>query len=193
VKLGKGAVRAGTGQHRLCEIVRRRAGVKFTEYDGIILRESVAAAETNTRRLQEKGQWRSRWRYERGANHLHARMSAIDREHMRQELEIAADFAAELRQAYPDRAFVISHIPCYAVTFYQAVEDAPTEGVLPVRNKPTDGRVWCQTCEQRQLYAPLPSPDPEFPQVEWGRCAVCGNDVIISGDTELLTLLPVTA
>ena len=163
--------------------------MRLIEYDGMILRQTAASAEKNISRLRERSEWRPSWRYEREANHCHALMSAIDREHVRQELEIAAEFAADLREAYPNHAFVIAHIPCYAVTFYQATEDAPTEGVLSVENLTKDGKVWCQTCQGHQLYAPLPSPDPEFPQVQWGRCEACGNDVITE-DAEVLTFLP---
>lgn len=154
----------------------------------MILLESAETAEAQSRYLKDKGLWHSRWRYERGANHLHADMGAVDREHVRQELEIAERFAAALRRSYPNRAFVITHIPCYAVSFYQAEEDAPTEGILPLNEEKQNGAVWCQTCERNQSYTLLPSPDALFPMAEWGRCEVCHDDVITYYG-EILTLL----
>ena len=156
----------------------------------MILRESASTTAKHVQEMKESGKSFSRWKYERSANHTHAEMSAADREHVRQELEIADDFALALRETYPDRRFVITHIPCYAVSFYQAVEEAPTDGVLPVKNhKIKSDTAWCQTCQRSRPYHLLPVPDPEFPQVEWGVCAVCKNDLIISADCEILTLI----
>jgi hypothetical protein len=151
--------------------------MQFTEYEGMILLESVHAARQGMQRWQERGIPFSRWAYERGANHVHAEMSALDREHVRQEIEIAAEFEAALRQAYPDRDFVLSHIPCYAVTFYQLLDDAPTE--TEVLKEVSSDPVWCQNCQKRRTWSALPNPDPEFPWLKWGACTVCGNDIVL--------------
>jgi len=156
----------------------------------MILVVSLDYVQQHVAKIKASGKSYVRWQYERGANYVHAQMSALDREHVRQELEIVADFKSALRQTYPDRSFVICHIPCYAVSFYQTAEGAPTEGILPVRGEERGkDQVWCQTCECKQPYHPLPSPDAEFPQAEWGVCEVCGNDVI-TFLSEVLTLLP---
>lgn len=152
--------------------------MEFTEFNGMVLLESAAAAQEGTQRWQEQGTPFSRWRYERGANHTHADMIAVDREHVRQEVEMAAEFEVALRQSYPDRDFVISHIPCYAVSFYQLVEDAPTEYV-PAK-EPVGETAWCQNCERGRAYRLLPEPDAEFPWLRWGACVVCGNDIVLN-------------
>ena len=163
--------------------------MRFTEYDGMILTGSPEYAAQNCSRLKKQGQWRSRWQYERGANHSNARMTAPDREQVRQELAIFREFEASLRSAYPDHPFVITHTPCTGVSFYQAIDGAPTEGSRPIDEMRPEGKAWCQTCQCNQYYTPLPSPDPEFPAAEWGRCTICGTDVI-THYSEILTLLP---
>ena len=161
---------------------------RFIEQDGMVLLKRGDVASYRER-LQKTGLYESRWRYERSENHVHGKMSAIDRNHIQQELEIAADFTTALRQAYPERHFVITHIPVYAVSFYSVRDDAPaTAGVYPLPNqRDWEGQAWRQTCQGRRPYLGLPSPDPEFPFVEWGRCTECGNDVIINSDVEILT------
>ena len=164
--------------------------MKFNEYEGMILLESPATTAKNIQRVKENGKWISHWQYERGANHTHTDMSAADREHILQELEIADEFASALRETYPDRKFVVTHIPCYAVSFYQAEDDAPTHGIFPIKNSKSAGdTVWCQTCQCQRSYRVLPAPDADFPQVEWGLCEVCQNDVIISADCKILTFI----
>lgn len=158
----------------------------FTEYDDMILTVLLDSVQKRVEEIKASGKPYSRWSYERGANHVHANMSALDREHVRQELEIAADFEAALRRTYPDRSFVIAHIPCYAVTFYQATEDAPTEDVLS--DTPLEEKAWCQRCECKRPYRLLPVPDAEFPKAEWGKCETCGDDIIVRAG-EILTLI----
>jgi len=163
--------------------------VNFTEYDGMILSQSAKTAEINVQKQKEEGFWSSRWAYERVANSVRCASSETDREYMRKETAIIERFATDLRQAYPNRSFVMMHIPCLVVSFYQAMEDASRQGVLPEKDLLPAGLAWCQTCRSNRLYTFLPGPDAEFPQVEWGRCTVCGNDVIIH-QWEILTLLP---
>ena len=164
----------------------------------MILCRSKASVEEDIKRLKEQGRWRSSWEYEREVNHTHARMSSPDREHVRQELEIAAELAADLRDSYPDRRFVIAHIPCYAVSFYQPTDGAPTSGIQTAPQTATawgplkQGEAWCQTCQCNCKYRILPTPDPEFPQVAWGRCEVCENDVMIS-DCEIFSLVEIAS
>jgi len=156
--------------------------MEFTEFNGMVLLESPDSAREGLRRWQERGLPFTRWRYERGVNHTHADMIAADREHVRQEVEIAAEFEAALRQAYPERDFVISHIPCYAVSFYQLMDDAPTEYVPP--KEPVKEAAWCQNCQRSREYRLLPEPDAEFPWLRWGACLVCGNDIVLNHGEE---------
>jgi len=163
----------------------------FTEYDGMILLARTAAGgrewsvADKVRELKDRGRWRSKWQFERAENHLHARMSLPDREHVRAELQIATEFRAALRETFPDRRFVISHILCYAVSFYQATEGAPQAGVEQMpksgqwRGVP-EGMVFCSVCEKAQPFRGLASPDAEFPFVEWGVCDECARDCMLT-------------
>lgn len=160
--------------------------MKFTEFDGMVLLQSLSSAQEAAKRRQEKGADLSRWQYERGANHIHARMSVVDREHVRQEMRIASDFEAALRHAYPERDFVICHIPCYAVSFYQLIDDAPTEYVPPP--SPVGETAWCQNCQCGREYRLLPEPDEEFPWLKWAACVVCSNDIVLN-DGEFRTVI----
>lgn len=145
------------------ETTWHRSGRKpMVEYRGMILMH--LPSPKHRQELEEENEAFCRWKYERFANHVHAQMNAIDREHTRQELEIAADFEADLRREYPEHSFVIVHAPCYAVSFYQLAEDAPTED--EVISVPAKEKVWCQNCELSQSYQLLPGTDAEFPQAE---------------------------
>lgn len=163
--------------------------MEFTEIDGMILLETRQAAEEQIRRLQEQGAPICRWKYERGANHVHADMSAVDRERFRQELETAREFETGLGPAYPTRDFVISHIPGYAVSFYQLADDAPTEN--EVLREVRGDTAWCQHCQTKRPYRLLPEADPEFPLLKWGACTVCHHDIIL-GDYELRRVVRAT-
>jgi hypothetical protein len=158
--------------------------MKFIECEGMILtayrNSSLEEIQKRVDEIRASGKPFVPWAYERFANHMHADMSAPDREHVAQELEMVAEFESVLRATYPEQSFVISHTPCYAVTYYQAIEGALTETMpLGKREKTT---VFCNTCSSSQSYRLLPTPDPIFPDAEWGVCEGCGNDVIIHGD-----------
>lgn len=148
----------------------------FTELEGMILLEPAEAAAEALQRLREQGQPLCRWRYERGANHVHADMSAGDRKRVREELAFAAELEAALRAAYPDRDFVISHLPGYAVSFYQWAEEADAED-----EKSEDARdtAWCQHCQRYRPFHPRPERDPELPGFRWGACVNCNRDLLL--------------
>jgi hypothetical protein len=158
---------------------------ELADYDGMVLLACEAEA---ARARQDAVGSRAPWQYERGANHVHADMSESARVRVRQEVELAAAFEAALRRAYPERAFVISHIPGYAVSFYQQVEGAPVEDIPP--DEPLKETAWCQRCQRPQPYRRSEQPDPEFPKVEWGQCTVCGDDVILRRGESLRVVLP---
>jgi len=161
--------------------------MKFTKYAGMILCEDPETTKAALIELERRGEKLSRWRYERGANHEHTLMGVPDRLHVEQELELAASLKTNLRAAYPDHRFVISHIPCYAVSFYQPEDDAPTSGTLPARNE-QKGReeALCMTCHQRTKMQRLPLSESDPPMTEWSRCAVCGEDTLLYRE-EILT------
>ena len=160
----------------------------FIEHDGMVLLRRGDVAESSER-FRESGLLHSRWRFERGENHVHASMSVVDREHVRQELAIAVDFTATLQTTFPERRFIITHIPKYAVSFHSILDDAPVEaGVFPLpRPLDREGRAWCQHCQGARPYVAQPFPDPEFGFVDWGRCVECRNDLILNPNVEIRT------
>ncbi len=151
---------------------------QFTEIHGMVLLGSLAYVERGLGRLQSNFVPFPRWRYERFANHVHGTMSNPDREHIREEMTILAGFEEALQQRFPRHTFVISHIPCYAVTFYQLIDDAPTNVVSS--GKSLEKAVWCQACQCDREYSPLPEPDTEFPWLKWGSCVICHNDLLLN-------------
>lgn len=149
----------------------------FTEYDGMVVFEPLTEVAESIRHLRETGKFHSRWQYERGSNHVHADVSQPHRIRVREECDYAARLEAALRWAYPDLTFAMSHIPAYGVSFYQRSSDAPTEDILPT--EPAGETVWCQTCQRGRPYERSSDAGTEFPRIEWGRCAICGDDVIV--------------
>lgn len=165
-------------RHRTAEVwpTRVARGFGFTEIDGMILTDAPISARENLARARERRGVLIPWRYERGANHRHAQMSLPAREHVRQEVAMVASLETALREAYPQRQFVVSHIPAYAVTFWQPASEYPA---CDFCDAPKEGKVWCQPCQRRQPYRPHEGPDAEFPRAEWGTCLACGNDVLV--------------
>lgn len=165
-------------RHRAAEVwpTRVARGHGFTEIDAMILSGAPLNVRENLARACERRGALIPWRYERAANHTHATMSLTAREHVRQELAMVASLEAALRDAYPERQFVASHIPAYEITFWQPAGEFPASEVL---YEPKEGKVWCQPCQRRQPYRPHEGPDSEFSPAEWGACVVCGNDVLV--------------
>lgn len=169
----------GGVRHRAAEVwpTRTACGCGFTEIDGMVLGEEPLSARENLEHLRRQGYLDGGWQYERGANHMHGDMSLPARELVRQEVGLAAHLEAALREAYPERRFVLSHIPGSSITFYQWAEGAAGERAL--HTEPRNGKVWCQTCQHSQPYHPHNGPDAEFPLAEWGTCTECGIDVLV--------------
>jgi hypothetical protein len=161
---------------------------EFYEYDGMVLLETPEATKEHLRHLTASGKERTPWQYERGANHVHPDMCQPDRIRVREECSIAAGFETSLLNAYPERRFVISHIPGYAVSFYQWVPDAPAEDIPPAEE--AKGTVWCQSCQRSRAYEPGQEADAEFPKAQWGRCLECGEDLIIQAGEVLRVIGP---
>jgi hypothetical protein len=158
----------------------------FTEIDGMILGHIPLNARANLELYRAQGRFRSNWEYERGANHVHSDMSLPAREHVRREKAMVASLSEALRQAYLQKAFVIVHWFAYAVSFYQAVEGAPREGIR--FDKEAAARGLCVTCQAARNWLVSQQPDSEFREAEWGTCESCGEDVLVRAP-EVLTLI----
>jgi hypothetical protein len=149
----------------------------FTEIDGMVFDGSPLHVRANLSLSRKMGEKIVPWKYEWGENHFHVLGSRRDRETVRQGVACVGELAGALHEAYPSREFVISHLYGGIVSFYQAADDAPGEGVTFTSDAKLRGL--CVPCQKTTDRLPLPQPDPEFPEAEWGRCSVCGNDVII--------------
>jgi hypothetical protein len=128
-------------------------------------------------RLRERDPSRPRWSIARALNHYHVDVDpAVARQGARDEREYARQLGEALRQAFPDRTFVISHFAGYAVSFWEWEAEGPQASIPP--SDPPYPKVWCTRCHRHQAYTPRTEQDAEFPLVEWGDCKVCGNEVI---------------
>ncbi len=170
-------------RHRAHEVwpTRMAGGWEFTEIEGMVLTEEPVSARRNLTQLSERPGFQAGWRYERGANHTHGDMGASARRNVESEVAILQSLEPALREAYQDRRFVVSHMPCGGVTFWQAVpgwEDALHGGVR-LTSEPRNGRVWCQPCQCTQTYIEVPQRHDELPGTEWGVCSECGTDVLV--------------
>jgi hypothetical protein len=119
-----------------------------------------------------------RWRYERRANHMDTRSSALDRRHVSDELELAADLKDNLRAAYPDRSFVVTHIPCYGVSFYQLAPEAPIIGTRPTGEQRGRDVVLCIPCQVHRKMRHAPPSDLDLPMTDWYQCEICGAEFL---------------
>jgi hypothetical protein len=157
--------------------------------DGMICLEGQGQ-ETDAARMRGRDPSRPRWSIARGLNHCHVDVDpAIARQGARDEREYARQLGEALRRTFPDRAFVISHLASYAVSFWEWEPDGPQESIPP--NGPLYPKVWCTHCHRQQTYTPRTEPDDEFPLAEWGDCTVCGGEVLIRAGEELSFVGPV--
>lgn len=161
---------------------------KFYEHNGMILlrdRSVIVPLESADNEPSP------RWQQERFDNHRHQTMSLPERELVQREVKYTAELSDALRLAFPERAFLISHITAYAVSFFQPEEGAPKESITKLREW-GGATASCVTCQKSQPYQRLPVPDPQFPFVEWGKCEVCGNDMLLT-EVEIIRYIAPTA
>ena len=181
-----GAVTRVVPMHQVTDVRLRAAeawadriarGFHFNEIDGMILAGGALNVRENLELRRQESGFSPGWRYERGNNHHHPDLSRPARERVRQENQMLLELEAALGEAYPAVRFVLSHIPGHSISFWQYCDQCAHLGVS--LDGPKYGKVWCQECERNQPYRTIPTLDPDFPQAEWGTCAVCGTDVLV--------------
>lgn len=162
-------------------------GWSFTRVDGLICTLSPLNARENVEAMRRADASRPGWHLERGLNHQHPNHDCSTRKALRDAVDMGAEMAAALREAYPEREFVVAmYLGEDVVSFYQAEEGAPglaepmgplTRGDSPWVREPE--KSWCNACGQGQGYTLRPEPDPEFPMVEWAECRACGTEMVV--------------
>lgn len=97
----------------------------FTEIDGLI----TLMNPTLTRDRLYRGEFQNQpaWRVESFFNHMHTNMLASIDDAIQEGQEMAAELESALKQAYPDRAFTVSHWFGNCVSFWQTSSDSPRE------------------------------------------------------------------
>ena len=164
-------------KHRAVEVwpAKEARGFHFTEVDGMILTLLPLNARDNVRWSQERNPEAAPWQRERGINHQHP-SHEWSREALRTAREFGDELVAALREAYPDRGFVLDYL-CEQVSFYQRGDDAPEEN--EPSEEPLPETAYCDICKQQHPYRLRMEPDPEFPLADWGECVVCGAEILL--------------
>lgn len=171
-------------KYRAYELFVTHKGTRFsfTEVDGMIFTLTPLNARDALKHLRESEVERERWEYEYLINHEHVGFPDVDgtlRELIRQGNDLAEQLGQDLRAIYPDKSFVISHdYEGSIISLYQATEGAPKEALPAEDTNPEEA--WCSHCGKRQPYVKRTEPDAEFPEADWGDCAVCGNEVLVA-------------
>jgi len=181
--LGPSAIAMATAnlpevRHRASEVWADIAvdGRCFSDIDGMVLTGSPVCAREQVANAVSKGPFKP-WHYESFANHDHCATRGSDRDKVRYETGCLNRLSAALKLAYPDRRFVVSHIPAYSITFWQDPGEYPD--ISAPTMEPRDDKVFCFKCQLRQPFEADECSDLEFPQMEWGRCAVCGDELLV--------------
>jgi hypothetical protein len=164
-------------RHRAGEVSSTRSarGWHFTEVNGLICTLAALNARENADYLRRMHPDAEDWRLERSLNHQHPTHD-YDREALRVAREMGADLAAALREAYPERRFVLDYLE-EQVSFYQQRGNAPEGDTPPAEELPEVVR--CERCEERRPYSLRTHPDAEFPKADWGECLACGAELLL--------------
>lgn len=162
----------------------------FTEIEEMIVTTSPMEAKRHLALIRQHSQQFNLCGFEDDFNHMHIAPFATGmspRAAVREGNVIAGRLKHGLSVSYPNRRFIIYLDPGERITFCQAADDAPKEGKTLDRNP---AKAWCQYCETMQSYRKRTEPDAEFPEADWGDCAVCGNEVLVAAPEALILVGP---
>ncbi len=163
----------------------------FREIEGMVFAVDALDTGHNPDVLRKNIHVLAPWQYERAMNYIYADASWTEltpRERIREEVKLMELYKCALQTVYPQKHFVLSHTPGHGVSFYQFSSDSPSTDIAPQYTRWE--KVWCVFCHRQQPFQQNSEPDPEFPNADWGKCTVCGNEVLIDGWEMLLRIGP---
>lgn len=168
-------------KHKASEVWASRCAGNycFTELDGVISRLGPLNTRENIDRLRETNPNGATWAMERYINHIHVDIANSDDECIEAGEQAIAQLIEALRQAYPDRAFTVSHIPGSIVSFWQTTPDSPKEDCLPCENDTHPGKAWCRNCRKYRGFHASSRKESKF-KAEWGCCVECGQEILVA-------------
>lgn len=163
---------------------------EFCELDGLIFCVIPAQARNERQQLLEIDPDYRTWHLEGVINHVH--FDGQDtRDDLRYSVREAEVLAQALHRTYPDRRFVIvNRLGGDTLSFSQALPGAPTIDFEP--REPHPEETYCRHCKARRAHHLRPEPDPEFPELEWAECAVCGREQWLASRSRFTLVEPDT-
>ncbi len=174
-------------KHRADEVwaTRCAGGYHFTEVDGLIIILVPINARENVARMKGKNPGIKSWEIERALNHDHIAFNRPDDLYIDDSEREVERLRTALKLAYPDVTFTISIRPGSIISFWQTTEDSPKGSCIP-DEKNESGESWCHKCRQNQKYETIDYVDDRHPNVEWGKCQVCGERIITQTCVKLI-------
>ena len=170
---------------------RASNGETFTQWDELIVSGASLSLREQVAQQRTESPTNSLWRFELGYNHEHPTHSD-DRHGLRTAREYGADLASALTECFPDRRFLLDYRGS-DLSFCQFTEEHPV-GISPGERRVVDLRVpksavdvcYCEVCERATGYVLRTEPDAEFPNAQFADCIVCGNEVVLWIDNEIV-------
>lgn len=162
---------------------------EFREVDGLIVSIPAAQARREREELLRINPGLLPWELELALNseHLQPQWTRAD---LREAVRAAGELAEALRNAYPERTFVIRNRLGSATHYFcQSTPDVPTRDTEPEEPRPEAS--YCPSCCRRERFHPHPAPDREFPELEWAACAACGSELFLWCRDRFTLVLPV--
>jgi len=166
-------------------------GECFSERDSVV----VCGAPLNLRERINRW-WKSTvrprfWEFELAYNHEHP-TNHLDRHGLRMARKRGAELGAALTECFPERLFLLVYrdeqvsFCSFTEELALGISDDPTSrrvGSQPLDEEPA---CFCAICECDRPYTERSQSDSEFPNAQFVDCAVCGNEVIVHADQEVV-------
>lgn len=167
-------------QHRASEVWATRCTDTycFTELGDIITVLGAINARDNLEHIKQATPDWSNWQIERCMNHMHLDGGKSYEEYVENGEKALAELIHVLNQAYPGHAFTVSHALASTVSFWQTTSDSPRDGCIPYGEYDPE-KAWCPNCRRLSHYEHIAYIDRRFPKAEWGKCSVCGAQILV--------------
>jgi len=163
----------------------------FTEIDGLITTLDRINALENLAHMKNNAPDAVDWELEFSLNHSHPSGAELPKQASEMELKAVDRLRQSLQEAYPDRAFTISHVLCHQISFWQTTPQSPKDEYHWVEPENASGEVWCQKCSRMRRFRSGSYFDPRFEKAEWGTCEECGEDLLVRSCEKLNFISPV--